>query len=66
MARSFAVQGREDVMSLKTIKDEPDDILVTDIQKLVVSSQDGSYQRTIEEVSVVLAERFMLPGQERI
>ncbi len=66
MAERLGVKGEPGTMSITTIKDKPEKIPVTDIENLVVSSQDGSYQRTIEEVSVVPAERFKLPGREHI
>ena len=66
MALKVGVRGKPGILDLTTIKDDPEEVPVTDIKGLVVSSQDNTYQRTIDEVSVVSAERFNFPGRKRI
>ena len=65
MARSLDLFGEPDVLNMGTIKDKPEGIPV-EFLSLEISSTDGTYRTTIEEVSVVPIARLNMPGRPRL
>ena len=64
MAKMLSLKGEKRVITMTTVKDKPEQLVVQEVS-LDASSKDGSHRLKIESAYVVPKDKFNMPSQTR-